>query len=161
MSNDTITLEWSQDDERSIEREDSCWYTFSGSGHDLIVRVKRGDRTIEVYADGEMRFEAYKRNLEGTEFVHEGTIRYFQDLSEFGVVKDSDLWGLPYASDLMPDMTGPNRFGYYYVTVNNSWFDLYSEDGEHLDCVNHELSEAISQAVAIIDDDTDELWGNE
>lgn len=159
MSNDTIILSWSQPDERSENREDSCWYTYA-SGHDCVVLVTKGDRTLSVCADGEMRFEAYKRNAD-EEFIHEGTIRYSDQLEEFGVREDSDLWGLPDASNIMPDMTGPNRFGYYYVGVNNSWFDLYSEEGEHLDCVRDTLSDAIETATEIINDDTDELWGRE
>lgn len=35
--------------------------------------------------------------------------------------------------------------------VNNSWFDLYCY-GEHLDCVSHELSEAISYAKTYVGD---------
>jgi hypothetical protein len=29
---------------------------------------------------------------------------------------------------------------------NNSWFDIYTPDGEHLDMVNHEADEAFDQA---------------
>ena len=39
--------------------------------------------------------------------------------------------------------------------VNNSWFDLYCE-GEHLDCVSHELSEALSFAKTYVIDE----WRN-
>jgi len=154
----TTAIHFTQADEREREREDSCWYTFSSSGNDLVAMVTKGKRTIGVYADGEMRIEVYTKN--GNDFVQEGTIRYCDDLEEFGVTKDSDLWGLPYSSDAMPDMVGPNANGYYYVVVHNSWFDLYEEvNSEHLDAVCDTLTQAVRTAFAIINDDDDELWG--
>jgi len=34
----------------------------------------------------------------------------------------------------------------YLIQQNNSWFDIYTPDGEHLDMVNHEADEAFDQA---------------
>jgi len=34
----------------------------------------------------------------------------------------------------------------YLDQKNNSWFDIYSSSGEHLDMVNHEADEAFDQA---------------
>ena len=151
----TINIEWVQHDQREQGREDSCWYTWS-SEHDLVAYVSKGERTIAIHADGQMRIDAFLPV--GLEYLHEGTIRYCDELEEFGILKDLDLWGLPDASHIRFDMVGPNSNGYYYVIDNNSWFDLYSEDGEHLDCVCHTLTEAIEQATKIINDDNDELW---
>ena len=151
----TINIEWVQHDEREQEREDSCWYTWI-SGHDLIAYVTKDGRTIAIYVDGEMRIDAYKQV--GMEYLHEGTIRYCDELSDFGITKDSDLWGLPDASHIRFDMVGPNSNGYYYVISNNSWFDLYTEEGQSL-AVCHTLSHAIEVATNIINDD-EELWAN-
>lgn len=153
----TINIEWVQPDEREQEREDSCWYTHQ-SEHDLVAYVAKGERTVAIHADGEMRIDAYKKV--GLEYLHEGTIRYCDDLSDFGITKDSDLWGLPHASHDYLDLVGPNAEGFYLSVANNSWFDLYSEDGEHLDCVCDTLSHAIEVATNIINDDEDELWAN-
>lgn len=149
----TINLSWAQPDERNEYRHDSCWYTY-GQGHDLIVTVSRGDREIGVYADGEMDIRVFTQ--EDGKFAEFGRIRYCEDLAEYGITTDPDLWGLPYVDDT--DLQGPNKAGFFFRFDHNSWFDLYSADGEHLDCVNHELGDAIGQATAIIDDDTDELW---
>lgn len=140
----TIRIEWIQPDEREQEREDSCWYTYSASGHDLVAYVTNGERTVSIYADGEMRIEAYKKV--GLEYVHEGTIRYCDQLREFGVLKDSDLWGLPDESYVMPDMVGPNDAGYYYFFAHTSWFDLYNEEGDSLAVCHTTLSHALEVA---------------
>lgn len=146
-----FTLEWFQPDERSDGREDSCWYTF-GHGHDAVVSVSRGDQTISIYADGEMDIRVYERQDNG--FQEVGRVRYFDQLSEYGITTDEDLWGLNPTDDL-PDTKGPNKAGYYFEFINNSWFDLYEgEDGEHLDAVSHTLSDAISQAIAIITEES-------
>ena len=160
MTTDTISFNWVQPDEREQGREDSCWYTFTGSGHDVVAHVSRGERVISVYADGEMRIEGYRKD--GDRFVHEGVIRYFEDLSDYGIESDDDLWGLPVARTLDDgfDLHGPNKAGYYFLIDQNSWFDLYSEDGEHLDCVRDTLTSAIETAVEIINNDDDELWAN-
>lgn len=152
----TIDMEWIQPDEREDKREDSCWYTFSGFGHDLVVTVRRGERAVSVYADGEMNIRVYEKT-EG-KLVELGRIRHCDDLTDFDITTDSDLWGLPHVDGYM-DMNGPNKNGHYFEFVHNSWFDLYAgEDGEHLDAVCHELSDAISQATAIIEDNNDEIW---
>lgn len=155
----TINIEWIQPDEREQGREDSCWYTY-WSSHDLVANVSRGNRAVAIHADGEMRIEAYKRNAD-EEFIQEGVIRYSDELEEYGVTRDSDLWGLPDASHIRFDMVGPNSNGYYYVIDNNSWYDLYSEEGEHLDCVCDTLSMAIEIATNIINDDDEELWSTD
>lgn len=153
----TINLEWSQADERNEKREDSAWYTF-GHGHDLVVTVRQGERTISIYADGEMDMSVVEK--QGDEFQEIGRVRYCEQLAEFGITQDDDLWGLePVENEY--DLSGPNRAGLYFRIHHNSWFDLYEgEDGEHLDAVCHTLTEAIELATKIVTDDTDELWTN-
>jgi len=150
----TIEITWDQPDERPDGREDSAWYTF-GHGHDLVATVRQGERTISVYADGEMDMSVVEK--QGDSFQEIGRVRYCEQLAEFGITQDNDLWGLePVENEY--DLSGPNRAGLYFRIHHNSWFDLYSEDGEHLDCVCHTLTEAIEQATKIINDDNDELW---
>lgn len=145
----TININWVQPDERDQEREDSCWYTYA-SQSDLVAYVTNGERTIGIYADGEMRIEAYMKV--GLEYVHQGTVRYCDDLADFGIRKDSDLWGLPHVSHDYLDLVGPNAEGFYLSIVNNSWFDLYPDDGDSL-AVCHTLTHAIEVATNIINDE--------
>jgi len=159
MTTDTISFDWAQPDEREQGREDSCWYTFTGSAHDIVTHVSRGERVIDIYVDGEMRIDAFRK--EGDDFVHQGTVRYCDDLSDYGIERDDDLWGLPDAPRAEGyDLQGPNKAGYYFLIDHNSWYDLYTEDGEHLDCVRDTLTSAIETAVEIINDDSDEVWAN-
>ena len=150
----TIDMEWIQPDEREDKREDSCWYTFSGHGHDLVVTVSRGERAISVYSDGEMDIRAYIKN--GDKFEEVGSVRSCEELADYGVVTDDDLWGLNHV-DGEYDMSGPNKSGYYFQFVHNSWFDLYTEESDSL-AVCHTLSHAIEVATNIVNDDEDELW---
>jgi hypothetical protein len=154
-----IHFEWGQPDDRLYGREDSCWYT-GGYGHDLVVHVRRADRLISVFVDGEMDIRVYERGDGATDFSDAGRIRYDDAFAEFGVEKDSDLWGLPFVEG-ESDLRGPNKLGYYFDFIHNSWYDLYSEQGEHLDCVTHSLTEAIECAIKILNDDDDELWEGE
>ncbi|MGA1753748.1 MAG: hypothetical protein ACO395_10435 [Pontimonas sp.] len=159
MTTNTISFDWAQPDEREQGREDSCWYTFTGSAHDIVTHVSRGERVIDIYVDGEMRIGAFRK--EGDDFVHQGTVRYCDDLSDYGIERDDDLWGLPDAPRADEYyLQGPNKAGYYFLIDHNSWYDLYTEDGEHLDCVRDTLTSAIETAVEIINDDTDEVWAN-
>lgn len=154
----TVQMEWAQPDERSEGRDDPAWYTYA-DGHDLVVRVTKGDRQIGIYADGEMRIRVYR--MESGNLEQQGVIRYFDQLGEYGIKNDTDLvdmTSLPWVDGYM-DTYGPNPQGFYYGLDHNSWFDLYTDD-EHLDCVHHSLTEAIEQAAKIVNDDLDELWAN-
>jgi hypothetical protein len=141
MTTETIKLEWAQPDERGQQREDACWYTF-GHGHDLVVQVTRGERTVTVHADGEMRVVVYDDPtdlLAGQEII-----RYAEDWAQHKINNDAEVFQASEAGRI--------------EWVNNPWFDLYSEDGDHLDVVCHTLTEAIEKATKIINDDSDPLW---
>lgn len=151
----TVNISWAQPDERDDGREDSCWYTYA-SMSDLVAHVTNGERTIGIYADGEMRIGVYSKVED--EFVYHGLVRYCDELETYGVDTDNDLWGLPSVSGMF-DLCGPNTNGFYYRIDNNSWFDLYEDStGTHLDCVCDTLSRAIEMATVIINDDSDEIW---
>lgn len=132
----TITIEWIQPDERPMGREDSAWYTYQ-SEHDLVAYITDGENTISVHADGEMRV-LYYHDLANK--VHDvSIIRYCDDWTDYEINNDAEIFQ---ASE-----EGRIEWG------NNSWFDLYTEDGEHLDCVCHTLTDAIAQAVAILQEE--------
>ena len=136
----TINITWSQPDERSDGREDSAWYTYQ-SEHDLVVTVSNGERSISVYADGEMRVIVRDED---------SIIRYFEDWAEHGIKNDAEIF----------EASESGRIEW----VNNSWFDLYADDqsvGDYgwLDCVCDTLTDAIQQAIALLSDD--ELWNSD
>jgi hypothetical protein len=148
----TINVEWAQPDEREDKREDSAWYTY-GNGHDLVAYVMKGEREIAIYADGEMNISVMEKSDNG--YSEMGRIRYSDDLPQYGITEDDDLWGLEPVLDEY-DLSGPNKAGFYFRIHHNSWFDLYeSQDGEHLDAVCHTLTEAIAEATKIVSDDGD------
>ena len=130
----TINITWNQPDERSQGREDSAWYTYQ-SEHDLVVTVSNGERSISVYADGEMRVI-----VRGEDSI----IRYCDEWTEYGINNDADIF----------QASEDGRIEW----VNNSWFDLYANDdnvGDQgwLDCVHHSLTEAIEQAIALLSEE--------
>jgi len=131
----TINIEWIQPDERPMGREDSAWYTYQ-SEHDLVAYVTDGENTISIHADGEMRVAVYLNPAnkdEGWDIV-----RYCDDWTDYEINNDAEIF----------QASEEGRIDWW----NNSWFDLYTEDGEHLDCVCHTLTEAISQAVALLNE---------
>ena len=141
----TIKITWDQPDERSDGRENSAWYTYQ-SQHDLVVTVSNGERSISVYADGEMRVNVRDDDGEWDYSV----IRYCEEWAEHGINNDAEIFRASEAGRI--------------EWVNNSWFDLYADDqsvGDYgwLDCVCDTLTDAIEQATALLSDD--ELWEEE
>lgn len=154
-------LTWAHPDLRSDSKEDALFYD-SGYGHGLVVSVSKGERTVGVYADGEVDIRVY--TLEGDEFQEVERLRYCDDnaLASYGVTNDDEIWGLDYVDNAdNPDLRGPNKAGFYFDIVDSNWFDLYSDarnNSDHLDHVSHSLTEAIAEAVGIVNDDSNELW---
>jgi hypothetical protein len=132
----TITITWHQPDERSEGREDSAWYTHSADQHDLVASVSNGERTVYIYADGEMRAHL---PYDPTDWKqgHE-VIRYCDQWGQHDIKNDKDIF----------EMSEEGLIEW----VNNSWFDLYNDD--HLDSVQHTLSDAIESAHKLLADDT-------
>ena len=135
----TTTITWHQPDERSEGREDSAWYTHSADQHDLVASVSNGERTVYIYADGEMRAHLAYDPTDWSK-GHE-VIRY---CDQWGDIKnDTDIF----------EASESGRLDW----VNNSWFDLYNDNdfiGYHLDSVQHTLSDAIESAHELLADDT-------
>lgn len=142
--NNTIELTWAQPDERPEGREDSCWYTYQ-TENDPVVYVTKGDRTIEVCADGEMRVLVYhdpKNPSAGQDIV-----RYAEDWAEHNINNDADVF----------EASESDRIEW----GANSWFDLYAIHNDrvfHLDAVCHTLSDAIEQATGLLDEE--EMWAD-
>lgn len=140
----TIIEQWAQRDGRALGREDACWYSWSGQGHDLVCWVVRSDdgRTINVVTNGEMDIQVFEYKQVADEFIKVGKITSNSSFSEYGIYKDSDL---------IDGFEDSNPAGYKLDFVHTPWFDLYSEDGDHLDRVTHTLSDAIEMAAKMLD----------
>jgi len=129
----TINITWHQPDERSQGREDSTWYTHSADHHDIVASVSNGERTVHIYSDGEQRAHLAYDPTDWSK-GHE-VIRY---CDQWGDIKnDNDIY----------EASESGRLDW----INNSWFDLYNDD--HLDCVEHTLTEAIEWATALLSED--------
>lgn len=140
----SIELKWHQPDERTEGREDSSWYTYE-SNHDAVVTVTKGDDSITVYADGEMRVLIYR---EGDPHKGYDTVRYCDQWAEHAITNDADI-------------VEANEKG-SIEWVNNSWYDLYCDDHEigddgWLNCVCHSLSDAIEQATTLLNEGLDKF----
>lgn len=103
-------------------QQDAIFYT----GMDCIATVKYEGFVVDVYCDGETR-----ANLLDTQGQVVSTLYNPTDFIDAGI--DTD--------DALKMANEQNLLDW----VNNSWFDLYCY-GEHLDCVEHTLYDAIAIA---------------
>ena len=105
-------------------RQDSAWYK-NGDG-DLVVTVSFGERHLDILCVGDMKI-AYKDTY----------LRYLQDLLEYGITDDNDLYNL-----------GDDCW------VNNSWFEIYDNGTEeYYEEPIHTVREAISYAITCIQEE--------
>lgn len=122
-------IEWTVDP--NYFAQDAVFYVEPGSESSLIATVRRGERAVDIYVDGMTKYHHPEQDW---------VVRYGDEWEEWNIFSDEDLRALPVDG-----------------WVFNSWFDCYNADtGEHFDAVQHEIYEAVSQAQAILDDDT--LW---
>jgi hypothetical protein len=111
-------------------QQDAIFYTGAGR----VATVKYEGFEVDVYCDGET-----KANLLDTPQGQVVSTLYFPaDFIDAGLNTDAAL-RLANEQELLD-------------WVNNSWFDLYCY-GEHLDCVEHELIEAIDRAKTYVGDE--------
>lgn len=113
--------------EPSHTQNDSIFYTGMG----LIATVTFQGFYVDVYCDGDTR--ANLLNEPQGEVV--STLYTPSDFINAGLDSDGVL--------MIANEQGLLDW------VNNSWFDLYC-DGEHLDCVTHDIREAIGSAVTYV-----------
>jgi len=136
-----ISITWHQPDERTKGREDAVWYSYSADHHDLVASVSDGNRTIHIYADGEVRAHIAYDHTDWSK-GHE-VVRY---CDQWGDIKnDADIF----------EASESGRLEW----INNSWFDLYADDAYWSDCVQHTISDAIQSATEMLADG--EAWETE
>jgi hypothetical protein len=99
-----------------------------GLGSNLVITVTNADlkdKSINIYCDGEMRIN------------HNGEIiTDYIELINNDIIDDDDLNGLYDESKVQM----------------NPWFDLYDQDGEHLDIVLYDIHDAMETAKNILID---------
>lgn len=101
---------------------------YKGYGN-LVAEVKKSGFEVDIYLDGDMRYrdpENEKFFVVGDELVAAG---YDSDKKFTDAVEEEKLHH-----------------------INNPWFDLYVR-GEHLDCVTHDINEALQSAMAFLDEE--------
>jgi len=89
----------------------------------VVLTFEGAGKTVEIHRDGEALLYFDRKGIFGTVNVVR-TPEEFRETFPYGIPDDEDLlaWRL------------------------NAWFDLYTEDGEHLDSICHTLDEAIFSA---------------
>ena len=93
----------------------------------IVSNVDLKDKFIAIYCDGDMLLE-----------YNGETIRDCYELVDNGITNDSDL------SDIF-DGSEPGS-----QVIMNPWFDLYDQDGQHLDVVSHDIYQAMEDAKNIL-----------
>jgi len=126
MDEDELVLvtEWFVD--AHPDRRDAVFYCDGGQDPVGSVRLTKDGETatVLIYCDGEMRAYLPKEDKvykHSSEFVADGF-----DTDEKLFSEDSFEWAM------------------------NPWFDLYTEEGEHLDVVRHDIFEAQSDAEEVL-----------
>jgi hypothetical protein len=137
----TINITWHQPDERSQGREDSTWYSYSPDHHDIVASVSNGERTVHIYSDGRTRVHIPYEAGDWSKGHH--VLRYSDEWSAHNINNDKDIY----------EATENGLLDW----INNSWFDIYADD--HLDCVQHSLTDAIASAHELLAND--EYWETE
>jgi hypothetical protein len=119
----TYTIEYHMGFDPHPQQQDAIFYTGLGR----IATVQFEGFHVDVYCDGETRANL----LDAPQGRVVSSLYNPSDFIDAGIDTDKAL-EIANNSEILD-------------WVNNSWFDLYCE-GEHLDCVSHELSEALSFA---------------
>jgi hypothetical protein len=104
----------------------SEFYKYSSS---YVCEVKKDGFAVDIYLDGEMRYRNQELEIE----IYDGG-----DLVAAGYDTDKKFTDAVEAEELQH--------------INNPWFDLYVR-GEHLDCVTHDINEALQSAKAWLEDE--------
>ena len=112
------------------------------SSSDLVCTVSDGTNSISVYADGEMRIHVLD---ESGEVI--GRIRYCDQFSDFGIINDEEF------NTIVCDPEATHTFGgitMRFDVVHHPWFDLYDDQGKHLDWVDYDLTDSINKATSLL-----------
>jgi hypothetical protein len=119
-------LTWGAGLPLAAEQTASEFYKHSSS---FICEVKKDGFAVDIYLDGEMRYLAWQQDIN----IYDGG-----DLIAAGYDTDKKFTDAMEAEELQH--------------INNPWFDLYVR-GEHLDCITHDINEALQSAKAFIEDE--------
>ena len=101
------------------DHQESVWWEKGA-----VCKVGLGDFEVTIYVEGDDLF---------THKVVDERYTTAVELNALGIETDKML------HEALDDDG-------YLIQQNNSWFDIYTPDGEHLDMVNHEADEAFDQA---------------
>lgn len=114
-----IEFDWIDGNLPDGEHQESVWWEKGA-----VCKVRLDDLEVVIYVDGDDLF------------VHKVMGEVYTTASELEILgADTDK--------RLSEATGSDG---YLTRNNNSWFDIYSSRGEHLDMVNHEADEAFDQA---------------
>jgi len=92
-----------------------------------VSNVDLKDKHIDIYCDGDMMLE-----------YNGETIRNCYELISSGIDNDSDL------SDIFNESEPGSQ------VIMNPWFDLYDQDGQHLDLVSYDIYQSMEDAKNIL-----------
>ena len=92
-----------------------------------VSNVDLKDKHIDIYCDGDMTLE-----------YNGETIRNCYELVSSGIDNDSDL------SDIFNESEPGSQ------VIMNPWFDLYDQDGQHLDLVSYDIYQSMEDAKNIL-----------
>lgn len=129
-----MIVKYETTDEQRQFCKDPAFYVWSN--HELVATIEHGEREIRVYCDGDMRLNLW----DSAEACKRGdapeVIRYCDRLVRTGIDTDKKL----------SDAFDEGRIEW----VNNAWFDLYDGDGEWLNVIHHDIDDAVSEAIDMI-----------
>lgn len=122
-------------------RNDAVWYYGAGLMGTATLTDNGKTYSLNIYCDGETRVDVPYVNDDGTiDGNNYQVVRYVDQWQGIGVTNDTEMQALTEKW---------NALG-YDIWTHNSWFDFYTPDGEHLDCVTHEIPDVIEQAEAVL-----------
>jgi len=92
----------------------------------VVTTVTVNGKTVEIHRDGEALLYFDRKGIFGTVNVLR-TPEEFRNAFPYGIPADEEL----------------------LAWRHNAWFDCYTPEGEHLDCVTHTLDEAVEAAKSL------------
>ena len=122
---DGYDVEWAKGFPLGYDQTDAAFYKNPSSS--WVCTLSRDGFEVDIYCDGDMRAVVLADENRFAEATCGEEL-----IEEYGVKNDDDL-------KLVHDW------------VNNPWFDLYVQ-GEHLDVVTHEITDAVASAKAYLEE---------
>lgn len=138
----TVDITWAQPDERKEGREDACWYVHQSTS-DLVCSLSNGVKSVHIFADGEMRVHVID---EAGEVI--GVIRYGDQFREYGITNDEQLLEIVFPGEAQH--VTPQGQKVRFDVVNNPWFDVYDDEGQHIDMLSFALNEVVDDATNLL-----------